>query len=159
MTYPEFIATPGPTPPPPPGAAPDAERLVRAYYDAFNRHDAEAFLALLTPDVAHGVSQGGFERGQDAFRAFVAHMDRCYLERIEDLVVMTDPTGTRAAAEFVVHGRYIATDPGVPAGTAPARNQPYVLPAGAFFTVKDGRVARIANHYNLGDWVRQVNKA
>ena len=152
-------AEPPNTPPPEhPGAA-AAERLVRAYYDAFNRHDAEAFLALLTPDVAHGVSQGGFERGLDAFRALDAHMDSCYLERIEDLVVMTDPTGTRAAAEFVVHGRYIATDPGVPAGTAPARNQPYVLPAGAFFTLEGGRVARITNHYNLGDWVRQVNEA
>ena len=137
----------------------DAERLVRAYYDAFNRHDVEGFLALLTPDVEHGVSQGGAERGVDAFRAFVAHMDRCYLERIEDLVVMTEPGGTRAAAEFVVHGRYIATDPGVPEGTAPARDQRYVLPAGAFFALRDGRVARITNHYNLGDWVRQVNEA
>lgn len=158
MTYPEFIDTPGPTPPVPSAAA-AAESLVRAYYDAFNRHDAEAFLALLAPDVAHGVSQGGFERGRDAFRAFVAHMDRCYLERIEDLVVMTEPTGTRAAAEFTVHGRYIRTDPGVPDGTAPARNQPYVLPAGAFFTLEGGQVARITNHYNLGDWVRQVNEA
>ncbi len=135
----------------------NAERLVRAYYDAFNRHDVEGFLALLAPDVEHGVSQGGAERGVDAFRAFVAHMDRCYLERIEELVVMTEPGGTRAAAEFVVHGRYIATDPGVPDGTAPARDQRYVLPAGAFFTLRGGRVARIANHYNLGDWVRQVN--
>ena len=152
-------AEPPNTPPPEhPGAA-AAERLVRAYYDAFDRHDVDGFLALLTPDVEHGVSQGGFERGVDAFRAFVAHMDRCYRERLQDLVVLTEPGGTRAAAEFTVHGAYIATDPGVPAGTAPARNQPYVLPAGAFFTVKDGRVARIANHYNLGDWVRQVNKA
>lgn len=133
------------------------EGLVRAYYDAFNRHDVEGFLALLTHDVEHGVSQGSAERGVDAFRAFIAHMDRCYLERIEDLVVMTEPGGTRAAAEFVVHGRYIATDPGVPDGTAPARDQRYVLPAGAFFTLRDGRVARITNHYNLGDWVRQVN--
>ncbi len=137
----------------------DAERLVRAYYDAFNRHDADAFLALLAEDVEHGVSQGGAERSRAAFARFVAHMDRCYLERIEDLVVLTEPSGTRAAAEFVVHGRYIATDPGVPEGTAPARNQGYVLPAGAFFTLADGKVARISNHYSLADWVRQVNEA
>ena len=157
MTYPETIATPAPLPPAHDARA--AERLVRAYYDAFNRHDADAFLALLAPDVEHGISQSGAQRGRDAFRAFVAHMDRCYLEQIEDLVVLTEPTGTRAAAEFTVHGRYIATDPGVPEGTAPARNQPYALPAGAFFTLKDGRVARISNHYDLADWVRQVNQA
>ena len=133
-----------------------AEQLVRAYYAAFNAGDAEAFLALLTDDVVHGVSQGGDEVGKDAFRRFVAHMDRCYRERITDLVVLTEPTGTRAAAEFVVHGTYVATDPGVPAGTPPASGQTYTLPAGAFFTLRDGKVARISNHYNLGDWVRQV---
>jgi steroid delta-isomerase-like uncharacterized protein len=134
----------------------EAERLVRAYYAAFNAGDAEAFLALLTEDVIHGISQGGEEAGKPAFRRFIAHLARCYREEITDLVVMTEPSGTRAAAEFVVHGRYIATDPGVPEGTPPAAGQTYVLPAGAFFTLRDGKVARISNHYNLGDWVRQV---
>ena len=135
----------------------DAEQLIRAYYAAFNAGDEAAFLALLTDDVAHDVSQGGRETGKPAFAAFIAHMNACYRERIEDLVVMVAPDGTRAAAEFTVHGTYLATDPGVPAGTAAARGQTYVLPAGAFFTLREGRVARISNHYNLGDWVAQVN--
>lgn len=134
----------------------EAEQLVRAYYAAFNAGDVEAFLALLTDDVAHDISQGGREVGTEAFRAFLTHMNACYRERIADLVVMTEPSGTRAAAEFTVHGEYIATDPGVPAGTPPAGGQRYELPAGAFFTLRDGRIARISNHYNLGDWVRQV---
>lgn len=134
-----------------------ADAVIRAYYDAFNRGDEAAFLALLADDVAHDVSQGGREIGREAFARFLAHMNRCYRERIEDLVVLTEPTGARAAAEFTVHGEYIATDPGVPEGTAPARGQRYVLPAGAFFTLRDGKVARISNHYNLGDWVRQVS--
>jgi len=134
----------------------DAEALVRAYYAAFNAGDRAAFLALLADDVAHDISQGGQETGRAAFARFMEHMDRCYRERIEDVVVMVDGTGTRAAAEFTVHGTYIATDPGVPARTPPASLQTYTLPAGAFFTLRDGKVARIANHYNLGDWVRQV---
>jgi steroid delta-isomerase-like uncharacterized protein len=132
-----------------------AERVVRAYYEAFNRGDAPGFLDLLTDDVVHDVSQGGREIGKPAFAAFVAHMDRCYRERVEDLVVLTDPSGTRAAAEFTVHGTYLATDPGVP-GAIPAHGQTYTLPAGAFFTLRDGQVARIANHYNLQDWLAQV---
>ncbi len=134
----------------------DAERIVRAYYTAFNARDTAAFLALLTEDVVHDISQGERQTGIAAFARFMAHMDRCYRERITDLVVLTEQSGTRAAAEFTVHGTYVATDPGVPAGTAPARGQTYVLPAGAFFTLREGRIARIANHYNLGDWVRQV---
>ncbi|HEY0419392.1 MAG TPA: ketosteroid isomerase-related protein [Acetobacteraceae bacterium] len=134
----------------------DAERLVRAYYDAFNAGNAAAMVGLLSEDVAHDISQGGRETGRDAFTRFMAHMDRCYRERIADLVVLTEPSGTRAAAEFTVHGAYLATDPGVPAGTPAARGQTYVLPAGAFFAIRDGRIARVSNHYNLGDWVRQV---
>jgi len=137
---------------------PNAEALVRAYYAAFNSGDRAAFLDLLADDVVHDISQGGQEVGRAAFARFMDHMDRCYRERIADIVVMTDATGTRAAAEFTVHGTYIATDPGVPAHTPPARGQTYTLPAGAFFTLREGKVARIANHYNLGEWVRQVSQ-
>jgi len=132
----------------------NAERIVRAYYATFNHGDRAAFLDLLTEDVAHGICQGEVQTGRAAFAAFMAHMDRCYRERIEDLVVMVDATGTHAAAEFTVHGRYISTDSGLP----PASGQTYVLPAGAFFTLRDGRVARISNHYNLTDWIAQVSR-
>lgn len=130
--------------------------LIRAYYDAFNRGDADGMLALLADDVAHDINQGGRETGREAFARFLAHMDRCYVERVSDLVVMTDgdagDANGRAAAEFVVHGTYRASDEGLPE----ARGQTYVLPAGAFFEVRDGRIARVTMHYNLGDWVRQV---
>jgi steroid delta-isomerase-like uncharacterized protein len=134
-----------------------AERVIRAYYAAFNAQDMDRFLTLLAEDVVHDISQGGSEIGREAFARFMAHMNRCYRERIEDLVVLTEPFGDRAAAEFTVHGTYLATDPGVPAGTPPARGQTYVLPAGAFFTIREGRVARISNHYNLAGWARQVS--
>jgi steroid delta-isomerase-like uncharacterized protein len=130
----------------------DATALIRAYLDAFNRGDRAAMLALLTDDVAHDVNQGGREVGRDAFAAFMARMDRCYRETLADIVVMADASGTRAAAEFIVHGEYLATDAGLPA----ARGQRYVLPAGAFYAVRDGRIARVTMHYNLPDWIAQV---
>ena len=132
-----------------------SKALIRAYYAAFNAQDMERFFALLTDDVRHAISQGGEETGKPAFARFMAHMNQCYRERITDLVVMTDTTGTQAAAEFTVHGTYISTDPGVPAGTPAAAGQTYTLPAGAFFSLAGGRIARISNHYNLGDWVRR----
>jgi steroid delta-isomerase-like uncharacterized protein len=137
----------------------DAELLVCSYYEAFNAGDRARFLALLADDVVHDISQGGQEVGREAFAAFMRQMDRCYRERIEILAIMSDATGAHAAAMFVVHGTYVATDPGVRAGTPQASGQTYVLPAGAFFTLRDGRVARVSNHYNLADWVRQVSTA
>jgi steroid delta-isomerase-like uncharacterized protein len=130
-----------------------AETLIRRYYDAFNAGDEAAFLALLAEDVVHDVNQGGREVGREAFARFLSRMNRCYRERIADLVVLTEASGTRAAAEFTVHGTYLDTDEGLP----PARGQRYVLPAGAFFALRDGMVARISNHYNLPDWIRQVS--
>lgn len=133
----------------------DAAALIRAYLDAFNQGDRAGMLALLADDVAHDVNQGGREVGRDAFAAFMARMDRCYRERLEDIVVMASPDGSRAAAEFVVHGEYLATDEGLPE----ARGQRYVLPAGAFYEIRDGRIARVTMFYNLPDWIAQVSAA
>lgn len=129
------------------------EALIRAYYERFNAGDVEGFLALLTEDVIHDISQGAREVGKAAFRKFLRHMNDSYREEVRDLVVMVDPGGTRAAAEFDLQGTYIATDGNLP----PARGQGYTLTVGAFFTVRDGKIARISNHYNMNDWLRQVS--
>lgn len=126
--------------------------LVQNYYATFNAGDREAFLALLTDDVAHNINQGGLETGRDAFRAFLVRMDRCYREQVEELVVFADETGTRAAAEFFIRGEYLQTDEGLP----PAQGQPYRLRVGAFFDINEGRVARVTNYYNLQEWLAQV---
>ncbi len=129
-----------------------AAKIIEAYYAAFNAGDRAGFLALLADDVVHDINQGGRETGIDAFNKFLDHMDNCYREEITDVVVLTNVTGDRAAAEFVVHGTYLKTDTGLP----PATGQTYTLPAGAFFTLRDGKVARISNFYNLPDWLSQV---
>lgn len=126
--------------------------LLTRYYQAFNAGDMDTFLSLLTEDVVHDVNQGDRETGRDAFAAFMRRMNTSYREEIVDLAFMTDETGTRAAAEFTVLGTYLKTDEGLPE----AKGQTYRLPAGAFFEIRDGRVARISNYYNLEDWLRQV---
>lgn len=128
--------------------------LIRSYYDAFNRGDREAMLGLLADDVVHDLNQGGRETGVAAFRAFMARMDRCYREQLRDIVVMVSEDGRHAAAEYVVHGTYLADDDGLPK----ANGQTYVLPGGAFFEVSDGRIARVTNYYNLQDWIDQVSR-
>lgn len=131
----------------------DTRELIERYYAAFNAGDMDGFLALLTDDVVHDINQGGRETGRAAFRAFMDRMNRNYREQIVDIRVMTGADGTRAAAEFTVLGEYLATDEGLP----PARGQRYRLPAGAFFEVRDGKVARVTNYYNLNDWIAQVS--
>lgn len=130
----------------------DTATLIADYYAAFNRGDVEAMLALLSDDVAHDVNESGREPGKEAFKAFMARMNHCYREHLTDIVVMVSADGMRAAAEFVVNGTYLSTDAGLPE----ARGQTYKLPGGAFFTLKEGKIARVTNYYNLQEWLRQV---
>ncbi len=132
-----------------------AVTLVEQYYQAFNAADMQTFLDLLTEDVVHDINQGSREVGKTAFAAFMTRMNQCYEERLVGLEIMVSADGARAAAEFVVLGRYLDNDEGLP----PATGQQYRLPAGAFFELRDNKVARISNYYNLNDWLAQVSGA
>jgi len=130
----------------------DTAALVRRYYDAFNAQDSEAMLACLTDDVIHDINQGERRTGKERFRAFNARMAHHYREQLENIAVMVSKDGTRAAAEFNVNGTYLTTDSGLPE----AKGQTYVLPAGTFFAIRDGKIARVTTYYNLTDWIAQV---
>lgn len=132
---------------------PPTEALIRRYYAAFNAGDRAAMLALLHDQVAHDPNQGTRRIGKPAFTEFLARMDGAYAEQLEDIVVMVDATGTRAAAEFTVVGRYLRTDEGLPE----ARGQVYRIPAGAFLAVEGGLITRITTYYNLENWIAQVS--
>lgn len=128
-------------------------QLLQKYYEAFNAQDMDTFLSLLTDDVIHDINQGDREIGKDTFSAFMDRMNKNYKETIVDIVVMSNEAGDRAAVEFTVLGEYLATDEGLPE----ANGQTYKLPAGAFFDIRDGKVARVTNYYNLEDWIAQVS--
>ena len=131
-----------------------ARATLTAYYAAFNAGDIAAMLDTLHDDFTHHVNEGTARLGKAAFADFCAHMSATYAEELCDMVVMANDDGTRAAAEFVVHGQYLKTDPGLPE----ARGQRYVLPAGGFFSLTDGKITRVTTYYNLADWVAQVSR-
>jgi steroid delta-isomerase-like uncharacterized protein len=128
------------------------EALIRRYYDAFNGGDTAGMLACLADDVVHDVNQGARRTGKAAFTDFCRHMTETYEERLTDIAVMVSADGSRAAAEFNVHGTYLKTDEGLP----PAAGQEYQLPAGTFFAVANGKITRVTTYYNLTDWLLQV---
>ncbi len=127
--------------------------LISRYYAAFNAGDAAGMLACVTDDVEHRVNEGDIRRGREKFTEFCSHMGVSYREELRDIVVFANEDGSRGAAEFVVHGTYLQTDPGLPT----AHGQTYVLPAGAFFDLRGGKIARITTFYNLNDWIAQVS--
>ncbi|EDQ31978.1 steroid delta-isomerase-related protein [Hoeflea phototrophica DFL-43] len=126
--------------------------LIRTYLEAFNAKDFDGMLACLGEDVIHDVNQGGREIGREKFRWFNARMTRHYDENLADIEIMVNESGSRSAAEFTVHGSYLATDEGLPE----ANGQRYSLPAGIFFEIDDGLISRVTTTYNLNDWIAQV---
>lgn len=130
----------------------EALGLLTRYYAAFNAGDWQGMLDCLDDQVIHDINQGGRQIGKAAFAEFLAHMERCYRERLDGIVLMTSEDGANGAAEFTVHGEYVATDEGLPE----ANGQTYVLPAGAFFTMAGGKITRVTVYYNLADWTAQV---
>ena len=129
-------------------------KTVEAYFAAFNAGDIEAMLACVAEDVAHHVNEGQVRRGKAAFGEFCAHMSRCYQEGLTDMVIFAAEGGTRAAAEYIVNGTYLATDSGLPE----ANGQSYRLPAGSFFSLEGDKISRVVTYYNLADWVAQVSR-
>jgi steroid delta-isomerase-like uncharacterized protein len=133
----------------------ETESLIRRYFDAFNRGDIDGMLDCVTDGVVHDINQGERRVGKDRFKAFCARMAHHYQEMLDGIAIMTSPDGTRAAAEFNVTGTYLVTDSGLPDATG----QRYALPAGIFFVVKDGKIARVTTYYNLTEWIVQVSGA
>jgi steroid delta-isomerase-like uncharacterized protein len=67
---------------------------------------------------------------------------------------MSIDDGTRAAAEFSVHGVYQGTAQGLPE----AHGQRYVLIGGVFFAVNQGKIARVTPYYNQHDRLAQISR-
>lgn len=132
----------------------DTIALIKNYYDYFNQQDLTSFFALLDDNVIHDINQGVTEEGKTAFADFMQRMNQSYQEKVQDLVVMASENGARAAAEFFIAGVYKATDKGLPV----ADNQTYRLRCGAFFEIKNGKITRVTNYYNMQDWLRQVKE-
>jgi steroid delta-isomerase-like uncharacterized protein len=134
-------------------AADRTAALILRFFAARNRGDIDGALDCLADGVVHEINQGAREIGKAAFRAYLQHVQHSYREEVRDICVMSVDDGTRAAAEFTLHGVYQADDDGLPA----ARGQRYTLSAGAFFAINQGKIARVSRYHNLRELSAQVS--
>ena len=129
------------------------QSTIQTYFNAFNAGDIEGMLECLDDTIAHHVNEGQVRSGKDSFRSFCLHMNQCYSENLTDMVLFSNPDGSRAAAEYTVNGTYLKTDAGLPE----AHGQKYKLPAGSFFSLSNDKITRVVTYYNLADWTAQVS--
>ncbi len=131
-----------------------ALEIVQQYYTYFNQQNWQGMLGLVAEDIRHEANQGDVRIGIEKFTEFLQHMDTSYEETLTDLVFLSEPTNTRVAAEFVVNGIYKQGEEGLPE----AHGQKYVLPAGAFLEVNEGKISRVTTYYNLPLWIKLVSE-
>lgn len=127
--------------------------IVKQYYNCFNQKNWAGMLDLLDAQIRHEPNQGEPRVGLELFSQFLQHMDECYEETLTDIVLLSEPSDTRIAAEFIVKGKYKKGEEGLPE----AKGQNYILPAAAFLEVHKGKITRITTYYNLPLWIQLVS--
>lgn len=130
-----------------------SRELIHRYYQKFNSGDFPGMIELLSDNVQHDLNEGETQTGKTVFGEFMKVMDAHYSEHAVELEVFSGENAGRFAAEFFIEGTYKKTQAGLPE----AKGQPYRLRVGAFFEVKDGKISRVTNHYNLRQWIKMVN--
>ncbi len=97
---------------------------------------------MLDEDVVHEINEGSVRAPARKLSARLpaAHGPLAYKETVEDLVVFGTPAGDRAAA-----GSTSAANTATDSGTSPAKGQNYRLRVGAFFEIRDNKIARVTN--------------
>lgn len=128
--------------------------IIEQYYAHFNAKNWSGMLDLVADDIRHEPNQGEARLGKELFRSFLEKMDTAYEESLQDIVLLSNKEENRFACEFTVHGIYKIAEEGLPA----AHGQSYILPAGAFLEVKNGKITRITTYYNLPLWIELVSK-
>lgn len=107
----------------------DTRSLVTRFLDALNAADAKAGVALAIEDVAHDFPGLGREIGTASLRDRIARLTAGSGFRAADAEIMTNSTGSRAAAEFTWRD-----DAGASAL------------AGMFLEIDGGRISRLTLH-------------
>ena len=131
-----------------------SKKMIQDYYAYFNEKNYPKMLDLMSDDILHQVNQSHEEMGKNKFSDFLKSMDYHYSEKLSQIIILSNEDGTRMAAEFICDGTYLKTSPGLPI----ANGQKYHLPVGCFFEIKNSKITRITNYYNMSHWVESVSK-
>ena len=127
------------------------QTMEQAWLDALNAHDVEAVLACFTEDVVFtDVGTGQVARGRNELRAMTQGLFATFSDlRIERTSAVTD--GTVLAHEFTMSGVHSGSVPGLE-----ATGKSFSLPGAVVAELRDGRIRRATEYWNMTDLLTQV---
>lgn len=128
------------------------QKIVAAYYAAYNKQDITGQIALMAPEFKHFQNSGKVEIGTDAYRKYTAAVYTEVKEEVYqiDYIVGQDPM--QIAAQSRARGEYFQ-NPDIK-----TQRQKYDIPLAEFFEVRDGKITKLSTYYNELEWENQVKK-
>lgn len=130
---------------------PEAQALIGAFYDAYNRHDWAAAVALYAPEAGH------FEAAMDKSRTGHAALEaglRGFAGMLPD-VRWTEVERIRSGAHVLV--RHVMTGTYMPRADVADRSPRHVsLPGVHHFTLADGQIAATADFWDKDAFLAQI---
>jgi steroid delta-isomerase-like uncharacterized protein len=133
-----------------------AEEFAHTWAEAWNSHDPERLLALMTEDIVYDDSASEETmRGHGDVRAFLDMTWRAFPDlRFERIgAPLVSPTEPRAA--FWWRGTATNTGPVDPPGLAPTGKR-IEFEGADFHTYRDGKVAQLRIVFDMADLMRQL---
>ena len=132
--------------------ATDANRVVREYLAAWNRHDVEALTALFTDDcVYEDVALGRLEQGKERVRALV---ESVFVDLADFRMEAASAFGVGdwAATEWTMTGRFVhSTVPGLA-----ATGRSFAVRGATILALRDGRIRRNSDYLDVPSFLRQT---
>lgn len=128
-----------------------AAGVARAYFDAQNRHDAEALMALFGEDGAFTDPNTGPISGEE-LRAFFAGSFEAFPDISFEVDELFEGEGGRAAAQW----RMRATNTESSQGDRPPSGNAVDIPGADIFVVEGGRIRSARAHFDFAAMARQL---
>jgi steroid delta-isomerase-like uncharacterized protein len=122
----------------------ETEALVARFFSSLAVRDIAGTMDCLSEDIIHDTPYGKREIGWEPFERYIIHRMRCYRTEYDGLVILSDSSGLRAAAEFVLKAEYIDDDELLGSDGPSASGQRVSLQAGMFFEVDENRITRLS---------------
>ncbi len=123
-------------------------KIVTRYYQAYNKGDIPAQVALLSSDFTHHSNSGKSETGTDAYRKFMEDMYKEVKEVVDQTRFLTDSEQNVVAVQAMAKGEFI--------GSSATKKPTYEIPFSEFFEIKDAKIKSLSTYYNELTWQKQV---
>ncbi|MEV4399430.1 nuclear transport factor 2 family protein [Nonomuraea sp. NPDC049607] len=135
------------------------EDVMNHYWEAYNGHDVDAVLALMSDDmIIQFPTTPEPIQGKENLRPVWSMLFAKVTPDIHEEVVRTVVEGETVACEFVETGT-LTVPPGLADAlvTGPTRGRPYRMDIAAFFSFnREGLITRVRSYWDTGAFAEQI---